>query len=129
MRREFLSLLVVVACSTTPDRPPVIEAPPSVVDEIAAELESSEITEEKKEIILRQVKRSTDYNERAFQKINDLEARLDRLEQENKKLKDKNRELRSELDNYRKLKMIFGVVIFALLIGFVLKILIKFKII
>lgn len=91
-------------CISVP-APIPIEPPPEVLEIVKKQLDDTGVSEKKKLQIIRNVKISTDYNKKSYEKIQELEARLDRLELENKNLKEENENLKEELKNYRYLKI------------------------
>lgn len=125
--RVYLISLLLIGCQSFRSTEP-IPAPPEM-DEIISEVESSTtLAKADPEIqtkIVQKLRESNDYNIQSYNKILELESRLDKLEAENQRLKAENQELKDELATWRGIKTALAFTVLGLigigLMGFVIK--------
>lgn len=112
MKKIYLSILLIVilSCKTTSEsiNPPVDYS--DVIDEavkIEPELKKSNLKPESKKTItstINSLKECQEYSSKSYSKILEIEQRLNDLETENTRLKNRNEALEKELEFYRFIK-------------------------
>mgnify|MGYP005615559987 FL=1 len=124
MKKLYLSILLIVilSCKTTSEsiNPPVDYS--DVIDEavkVEPELKKSNLKPESKKAItstINSLKECQEYSSKSYSKILEIEQRLNDLETENTRLKNRNEALEKELEFYRFIKwgLISFLVIFTL---------------
>lgn len=103
---RFLFIILLIGCQSVKVTDPIPEPPE--MDEIIMEVEASQELKKADPIlterIQRKLKESQNYNEMSYNKILELEDRLNKLEEENKSLREENESLKSELSTWRAIK-------------------------
>lgn len=115
-------LILLLSCKTTSEsinKPVDYSEVIKQAEEIQPELKQSNIKPETKAIIVRtttSLKECQEYSKKSYDKILEIENRLNELENENTRLKNKNEALEEELKFYRYIKwfLIIGGLTFAL---------------
>lgn len=118
---RFLFIILLIGCQSVRISEPIPEPPE--LDEIIQEVQSSEELKKVDPVIqdkiVRKFRESQEYNELAYQKIQDLEERLNSIEERNKELLEENQKLKEELATWRAIKSIFIFAFIGLAIFFV----------
>ena len=104
-----------------------MDSPPDITEYIEEIKKSEDIPEPKKQKIIQQAQKQDLYSQKAFEKIQELSNRLDRLESENEKLKEEIKSLESELETWRTIKSTFIYFLIAIIMAFLLTITIRYR--
>ena len=116
--------LIFWGCQTTS---PPMDSPPDITEYIEEIKKSEDIPEPKKQKIIQQAQKQDLYSQKAFEKIQELSNRLDKLESENERLKEEIKSLESELETWRTIKSTFIYFLIAIIMAFLLTITIRYR--
>ena len=106
---------------------PPMDSPPDITEYIEEIKKSEDIPEPKKQKIIQQAQKQDLYSQKAFEKIQELSNRLDKLESENERLKEEIKSLESELETWRTIKSTFIYFLIAIIMAFLLTITIRYR--
>lgn len=116
-------LLIFISCQTPQTELPKPKDFTEVIEEIKDQ-EKKEPVKEKRDVLQKAretIQYQSTYSNECYEKLQDIETRLSKLEKDNKELKEENKELKEKLWEYQKIEIGFWILVAIIILSILWK--------